>query len=389
MDLLNDIKQDLFLGLPIVLLLRFAIISIVAIALRRYIAALVTKLFFVVFRKIAHQAQIQKFKELLQGPIQGVLLCILLFIALNQLHLYFEKIMLFERHKSFAHTNIADVLTSSFSLMELIDHLFFLGLIFYVILLLARIMMFLFYLWVERAVAAKDRERQQLLPLLRDVLVVMIWSIGFFTVLGVVFHVNVATLIAGLGFGGVAIAFAAKESLENLLASFMIMVDKPFTIGDHIKIGSVEGRAEQIGFRSTRIRTLDQTLVSLPNKNLIGTNLENFSERGRARVKLKLNAHYGLSESALKIVIQELKSIIENNENTVGDVVVFLENFGATIEISVGYFIPVPSIKTMEEIKQELNLEMYKIMYQYAQGFGFPAQVSINTEAKNEMDISE
>jgi hypothetical protein len=88
-------------------------------------------------------------------------------------------------------------------------------------------------------------------------------------------------------------------------------------------------------------------------------------------------------------VIQELKSTIEKNENTVGDVVVFLENFGATIEISVGYFIPIPSTKTMEEIKQELNLEMYKIMYQYAQGFGFPAQVSINTEAKNEMDISE
>ena len=249
--------------------------------------------------------------------------------------------------------------------------------------------MFLFYIWVERAVAAKDRERQQLLPLLRDVLVVMVWSIGFFTVLGVVFHVNVATLIAGLGFGGVAIAFAAKESLENLLASFMIMVDKPFTIGDHIKIGSVEGRAEQIGFRSTRIRTFDQTLVSLPNKNLIGTNLENFSDRGRARVKLKLNAHYGLSESALKLVIQELKNTLENNENTVGDVVVFLENFGATIEISVSYYIPLPSIKTIEEIKQELNLEMYKIMYQYAQGFGFPAQVSINTEAKNELDISE
>jgi MscS family membrane protein len=389
MQFLIDAKQDLFLGLPILLLLRFAIISILAIVLRRYIAAIVTQLFFAVFRKIAHQAQIQKFKELLQGPIQAVLMCILLFIALNQFHLYFEKIMLFERHKSFAHTGIADALSSSFSLMELIDHLFFFGLIFYIILLLARIIMFLFYIWVERAVAAKDRERQQLLPLLRDVLVVMVWSIGFFTVLGVVFHVNVATLIAGLGFGGVAIAFAAKESLENLLASFMIMVDKPFTIGDHIKIGSVEGRAEQIGFRSTRIRTFDQTLVSLPNKNLIGTNLENFSDRGRARVKLKLNAHYGLSESALKLVIQELKNTLENNENTVGDVVVFLENFGATIEISVSYYIPLPSIKTIEEIKQELNLEMYKIMYQYAQGFGFPAQVSINTEAKNEMDISE
>ena len=389
MELLIDFKHDLFLGLPILLLLRFGIITILAIVLRKYIAGIVTKLFFIVFRKIANQAHIQRFKELLQRPIQAVLMCILLFIALNQFNLYFEKIMLFERHKSFANSKIADVTTSSFSLMELIDHLFFFGLICYIILLLARIIIFLFYIWVERAVEAKDRERQQLLPLLRDVLVVMLWSFGFFTVLGVVFHVNVATLIAGLGFGGVAIAFAAKESLENLLASFMIMVDKPFTIGDHIKIGSVEGRAEQIGFRSTRIRTFDQTLVSLPNKNLIGTNLENFSERGRARVKLKLNANYGLSQSALKLVIQELKNTIDSNENTVGESIVFLENFGGTIEISVGYFIPVPSTKTMEEIKQELNLDIYKIMYQYAQGFGFPAQVSINAEAKNEMDVSE
>lgn len=386
MELLIDYKHDLFLGLPILLLLRFGIISILAIVLRRYIAAIVTKLFFVVFRKIANQEHIQRFKELLQRPIQAVLMCILLFIAFNQFNLYFEKILIFERHKSFASSRIAEVTTSSFSLMELIDHLFFFGLIFYVILLLARIIIFLFYIWVERAIKAKDRERQQLLPLLRDVLVVMLWSFGFFTVLGVVFHVNVATLIAGLGFGGVAIAFAAKESLENLLASFMIMVDKPFTIGDHIKIGSVEGLAEQIGFRSTRIRTFDQTLVSLPNKNLIGTNLENFSERGRARVKLKLNANYGLSQVALKTVIQELKNAINANENTVGEAVVFLENFGGTIEISVVYFIPIPSSKTIEEIKQELNLEIYKVMYQYAHGFGFPAQVSINTDVKNELD---
>lgn len=384
--LIIDLVKEHLLGVSLMVYLRALLIILAAFFLRRYLAGMVAKVFFSVFKRIADKEHVLKFKELLRMPIQGMVVSILFFVALNQFGFVLEKIALFERHKINPDERTETIISSSFSVMDLIDHLFFLTFIFYSVYLAARVIGFLFFVWVEKARAVNDRERQQLLPLLRDVLIVLLWGFGFFTILGVVFHVNVPTLIAGLGFGGVAIAFAAKESLENLLASFMIMVDKPFTIGDHIKIGNVEGRAEQIGFRSTRIRTFDQTLVSLPNKNLIGTSLENFSERGKARVKLKLNANYGLSQSKLKTLIQELKSVIDANTDTIGESVVYLENFGGTIEINASYFVQVPSSKALEMVKEEINLEVYRVMYQYAQGFGFPAQVSINAEAKNELE---
>lgn len=384
--LIIDLVKEHLLGVSLMVYLRALLIILAAFFLRRYLAGIVAKVFFSVFKRIADQEHVLKFKELLRMPIQGMVVSILFFVALNQFGFVLEKIALFERHKINPDERTETIISSSFSVMDLIDHLFFLTFIFYSVYLAARIIGFLFFVWVEKARVVNDRERQQLLPLLRDVLIVLLWGFGFFTILGVVFHVNVPTLIAGLGFGGVAIAFAAKESLENLLASFMIMVDKPFTIGDHIKIGNVEGRAEQIGFRSTRIRTFDQTLVSLPNKNLIGTSLENFSERGKARVKLKLNANYGLSQSKLKTLIQELKTVIDAHTDTIGESVVYLENFSGTIEINASYFVQVPSSKALEMVKEEINLEVYRVMYQYAQGFGFPAQVSINAEAKNELE---
>lgn len=376
-----DLNQDIIAGITLSTLLRFGLIFLFTLLLRRFLSARTTRLFFVVFQKFADTEHVGKFKELLQKPIQAILMCILMFIAVNQFGAYFEKIILFQRHKIPKQSALNDFSITSFSLMELIDHIFFFCLIFYTILLLVRVISFVFYIWVERAIVAADRERQQLLPLLRDVIAVLLWCVGFFAVLGVVFHVNVATVIAGLGFGGVAIAFAAKESLENLLASFMIMVDKPFTIGDHIKIGSIEGRAEQIGFRSTRIRTFDQTLVSMPNKNLIGTHLENFSERGKARIKIKLNANYGLPEAQLRLLIEELKNTVAHNEYTIGQPMVYLDNFSATVEINLSYFIEVPSPISLEEIKQMVNLQLYQVMYRHGNGFGFPASVSINSEA--------
>lgn len=383
-----DLIGQHLLGISLIVYLRAVVIILLALLLRKYIAAIVAKIFFSVFKKIADNTHILKFRQLLQMPIENLLLTILFFIAFNQFDDVFEKVILFERHKVNANEKLDAVVSSSFSLMELIDHLFFLFFIFYSIFLLVRIISFCFFVWVERAIESGDRERRQLLPLLRDVLVVLLWGFGFFTVLGVVFHVNVPTLIAGLGFGGVAVAFAAKESLENLLASFMIMVDKPFTIGDHIKIGDVEGKAEQIGFRSTRIRTFDKTLVSLPNKNLIGDSLENFSERGMARVKLKVNASYGLSQAAIKTIIAEIKKFINSNENTDDEAHVYLENFGGSLEIGIKYFVKIPSSIPQEEVKENINFGIYQIMYQYGKGFGQPTSISLSSEGINEVETS-
>lgn len=362
------------------------ILLLLAILLRRYFARSISKVFFGIFTRIADRTHKDQFRLLLQKPMEGLLTTLLLFLALNQFNICWEKIVLFERHKKDAIGHNVFI-TGSFNAMELIDHLFFLATIFYFVFLMVRVISFLFFVWVEKAIVAGDRERQQLLPLLRDVIIVVLWSFGFFAVLGVVFHVNVPTLIAGLGFGGVAVAFAAKESLENLLASFMIMADKPFTIGDHIKVGSVEGRAEKIGFRSTRIRTFDKTLISLPNKNLIGGSLENFSERGMVRVKFKINASYGLSQKNLRALMEEIREAINRNDATTGEAQVFLDNFGPTLEISVIYHIQLPITTSVEAIREDVNFEVYRLMYRYGKGFGAPATVNISDPGEPEVEI--
>lgn len=388
MNLLTiDLLKESLLGIPALVYLRAAAIILVAVILRRYIGTIITRIFFTVFRRIADKAHIDRFKELLQKPIERLLMTILFFAALNRFNVYWEKVVLLERHKKDVTDGGKTVVSSSFSLMDLADHLFFLCFIFYGVFVTVRTISFLFFVWVERARIAQDRERQQLLPLLRDVLVVLVWGFGFFTVLGVVFHVNVPTLIAGLGFGGVAIAFAAKESLENLLASFMIMVDKPFTIGDHIRIGNVEGKAEKIGFRSTRIRTFDKTLISLPNKNLIGDSLENFSERGMARVKLKVNASYGLSQTAIRTIISEIKKFIEAQQQTTEEANVYLENFGGALEINISYYIRIPSEVPLEEVRQNINFGIYRIMYQHGKGFGQPTTVSLSSDGHHDVEL--
>lgn len=374
-------KSDLFhqyiWQVPVVYFVRFGIIFLLALILKRYISGILTRLFYGLFRRFSQTTHTEKFRELLRKPVEGVLLTILFYLALNQLDLLFEKVVLFKRHKA------------SFSLMELIDHLFFFFGIFNLVLLITRVVAFLFFVWVEKAIAQADRERQQLLPLLRDVFVVLLWCFGFFAILGTVFHVNIATLIAGLGMGGVAVAFAAKESLENLLASFMIMIDKPLTIGDWIKVGSVEGTVEQIGFRSTRIRTFDRTQVSLPNKNLIGDTLENFSERGMRRVKFTIGAVYGTSRADLEQIIAAIKTLISEAPHTAGTPSVYLDSFAdSAINIQVTYFVLFPTPVPFEDIKQQINFGIYRVMYRYGKGFAYPTQLSIPGADLNEVEQS-
>ena len=93
-----------------------------------------------------------------------------------------------------------------------------------------------------------------------------------------IFNIDVTALAAGVGIGGIAIAMASKESLENLLGSFTIFFDKPFLVGDLVTTGNITGTVEKVGFRSTRIRTFDKSIVTVPNKNMISAELDNLGK---------------------------------------------------------------------------------------------------------------
>jgi len=375
-----------FWGITVAVYLRFFSILLLALLLKRYISSIFTRLFYGLFRRFSADYLGQQFRKLLERPVEGLILSLLFYIAINQLNPALERIVLLRRVKPLIAAD-KEVTTRIITLMDLVDHLFFLATIFYFVLLISRILDFLYMVFMQKASDNQDRERQQVFPLLKDVLKVMVWAFGFFTVLGVVFHVNVATLIAGLGVGGIAVAFAAKESLENLLASFMVMIDKPFTIGDWVKVGTVEGIIEKVGFRSSRIRTFDKSVIILPNRKLIDSSLENFSERGTRRVKFTVGAVYGLSQETLEAVMEEIRSMIRSTEGTFGDPTVYLDGFGDfSVNIMVVYFVNITPELKFEQLKQNINFGVYRIMYRLAKGFAFPTQVAITGEDINEVN---
>jgi MscS family membrane protein len=378
-----DFLQQVYFGNTVEVYLRFVIILLLALLLKRYISSIFTRLFFTLFRKFSADYYGQQFKELLLRPVEGLIVTVFFYIAFYQLSISLDKLILFRRMKPVKEAG-RDVPSTLFTLMDLVDHLFFLFLLFYIILLISRLLDFVFLVIVNKAKERDDRERQQIMPLLKDVLKVIVWSFGILSVLGVVFHVNVAALVAGLGVGGIAIAFAAKESLENLLASFM--VDKPFTIGDWIRINGVEGHIEKVGFRSTRIRSFDKSIISIPNRQLIDNHLENFSERGMRRVIFSVGAIYGLSKTSLETTMKEIRNVILKADGTTGVPSVQLESFGASsVNIQVVYFVKVSTEVDFAKVREQVYFGIYEVMYQHAKGFAYPTQFEISGPEINEV----
>ena len=140
-----------------------------------------------------------------------------------------------------------------------------------------------------KAGGRNERVDRLLLPMTRKFARAAIFTVAVLVGLGV-FGVNVAGLIAGLGITGLVLALAAKDSVENVFGSITILFDVPFAIGDHVRIDKYEGAVEEINLRSTRIRTLEDSVVTLPNSNLIRSSVENFGPRRFRRQRLTVLA---------------------------------------------------------------------------------------------------
>jgi MscS family membrane protein len=362
----------------------FALVLLLTLFLKRHISAIFAKLFFIVFKKFSDNFFAQQFKALVLQPIQGMVITGFFYVAFYQLKNSLEDVIVLHRTRpDGAGHQVTSVMVTA---MDVVDHLFFLFILTYFTWLLSRMLDFVFMVLIQKSTDKGDRERQQIQPLIRDVLKMIAWIIGVLSVLGVVFHVNVGALIAGLGVGGIAIAFAAKETLENLLASFMVLLDKPFTIGDWIKIGGVEGNVEKIGFRSTRIRTFDKSIVAIPNRKMIDDNLENFSERGMRRVVLSVGAIYGLSRATLELMMNEIKTDISKVDGTTGNPNVQLDSFGdSSVNIQIVYFVTVGAAVDFGKVKQQVLFNIYESMYRHAAGFAYPTTTNLAGTDRNDV----
>ena len=192
--------------------------------------------------------------------------------------------------------------------------------------------------------------------LLRVIIVVVIFS-----AIAAEFNYNVVGLVGGLGLGGLAFALAAKDALSNLFGGVVIITEKPFTIGDWILTPSVEGTVETITFRSTKIRTFAQALVTVPNAKLANESITNWSEMGKRRIVFDLSVTYETPKERLEGVIKKIHYMLKNHSEIDQDTIITkFDKYGVNgLDIYIYFFTKTTVWLDFLEIKEEIN---YKIM---------------------------
>lgn len=189
------------------------------------------------------------------------------------------------------------------------------------------------------------------------------------------FDYNINGFVAGLGLGGLAVAMAAKDTLANILGGLVIIIDKPFDIGDWIKVTDIEGVVESISFRSTKIRTFSKVLVSVPNSKIADESISNFSKREIRRIDFKLGVTYNTSKEKLKNCIDAIETMLTihpkvNKENIL---VKFDEFNDSSLDVFIYFFTNTSNWENYLNIKQDINFKIMEILEQKKVSVAFPS----------------
>ena len=319
----------------------------------------ISKLLFRLFGKYNNEDDNKKFNSLLKKPLQYFLTLLVLYFSVQ-----FISLPEFLSSTKDGDFNLVIYLGKGFNLLLLIT-------IFWTI---NRSIDFVGFKLKNNASETESKVDDQLIPFAIDIAKVLTIVLGVVMILGNVFDVNVTALVTGLGIGGVAFALASKESLENLLGSFTIFFDKPFTVGDTVTLGGVTGTVEKVGFRSTRIRTFDKSVVTVPNKNIISTELDNLGARPVRRVKFNIGLTYETSVENIKNIVDDIQKLIDDHPMTNQDGRVRFLNFGASsLDIMILYYVDSPDWEVLIDAQQKINFQIIDIVNKYKCEFAFPS----------------
>ncbi|MDR1585721.1 MAG: mechanosensitive ion channel family protein [Prevotellaceae bacterium] len=169
--------------------------------------------------------------------------------------------------------------------------------------------------WSEKAsVKRKKSIDVRLVPMFRRVILIIVWIIGIVTALNNV-GLDIKTLLGALGVGGLATALAAQDTIKNIFGGFTLLTDQPFRIGDMITVDSFQGTVEEVGFRSTRIRTLEKRLVTIPNSKIMDASVVNISNEPKRRVTIKLGLTYDTTPEQMKQAISILQELTKTTRS--------------------------------------------------------------------------
>ncbi len=307
----------------------------------RYIAGLLYRLVHNIWRSVDKQA----FVKLVLRPL-GLFLAILISIAaLYKLSFPDELNVQLYRYRLKQITHTAGTLILIISMTGL----------------LLRIIDFIALLLEKKANLTSDQSDNQLIVFFKDFFKVIIVIIGVMLVLRYAFGLNVAGLLTGLSIVGAAIALALRESLENLIASFIIFFDKPFITGDLVQVNQITGHVERIGLRSTRIRTEQKTFVTVPNKQMVDSILDNHSLRTQRRGDLRLELELATKTEQLELLLHKMSDMLKQHQPD--DFSVHLTEInGHAIVLQGHYFTPPVTIADFNAQREKINMQSLRLL---------------------------
>ena len=227
----------------------------------------------------------------------------------------------------------------------------------------------------SRLDARERRQAASAVSLARRASKLLIIAIAVVAILDTV-GINITTGLAALGIGGIALALGAQKTIENLVGSVTVVADRPIQVGDFCQVGDVLGTVEDIGIRSTRIRTLERTIVTIPNGDFSSRQIENYSQRDRFLFRPVIGLEYGISAAQLRQALAIIEEVLAQHPLVAEDPRrARLENFGASsLDIEVFAYIEVSDYAESLDHRQELLMTIFERLEEAGLSIAYPTQ---------------
>jgi len=231
--------------------------------------------------------------------------------------------------------------------------------------------------YLDELVANKDEGlKGQFVPLIKKALRILVVIVGALTVLATI-GVNITGLAALLSVGALAISMGSKDSVANLVGTVNILTDRPYKVGDWITVGSsIDGDVEEIGFRSTKIRMFDKTLMTVPNGTLATETIKNWSRMPKRRIKMTIGLTYDASPKQMREALKRIETILKEDEGVDQDyMLVQFTDFGpSSLDVFLYYFSKSTVWREYLETRERVNLKIMECLEEMGLEFAFPTQ---------------
>ena len=218
----------------------------------------------------------------------------------------------------------------------------------------------------------------QLIPVIQKGVRSIIWILGIIIGLDNI-GFDITAMIAGLGIGGLALALAAQDSVKNIFAGIMIFLDKPFRIKDRIQVDGFDGIVEEVGLRSTRLRTLEGRIVTIPNSRFTDNSVTNVTSQPTLKVKLNLGLTYDTDEVQMQKAIDILEDIVKNQEAITDDYAAGFNGFG-DFSLNILFIYYVKPDSHWLDTQTLVNKEILRRFNKEGLEFAFPTQTILKKD---------